>query len=336
MIVLIIIVMFVAVVVIGAQQAKRRRAPLLAQMDSLRMQMQTLQQQGSRLDEKTAARLQETQSAVTEKLSQANQLIGSASKERHYERIARLLEQTQTKVTNAQASVQRAQERFEAREGRRMEAETRRAQRSSFAGQGATPGRRGGSFGPPPTVTNAQTDWNTIPANERGVSFFSGRPALLRELTPVTVPIGGRPQKVLVDARDYALLQSGQTPPVRVFTQNGRSVPWYAHSSYDPYRDYYMSGYDDDWLAGRLAFDLIDSLYWDFHAPVYDGYPGGGYVFTPDAEAYQDYASAQAAGSVDYNAYDGGPAFPTDFAGGDSADFAAAGMMPGGIGLDQS
>lgn len=317
------------------RQLMQKRQGYVAQMDALATQMHGLYAQSRALDPGTIGRVDEAQAAVDAKLNQARSLLSAATKDRHFERIQRILAQVQAKLGNVQAGVGRAQARVDARVQRQTEAEQRRmgarqGRQEAAQMQKATQRVGRGSFAPPAQVTNAQTDWNTMPTNERGVCFFCSRPCLLRELTPVTVPIGGQAQRVLACPQDLTAIRAGNLPPIRAFDMNGQRVPWYAYGRYNPYRDYYIDHFDEDIYLNRYALDIIAPMYWNFDAPyAYDNGPA--YVFSPQAEPYQDYMSANAAGSIDPNQNVGGMDFSNNQDGGGGVDFGDMGAGVGGI-----
>lgn len=285
-------------IIAGNRQTSKRRAEVQGQIESLRAQMQAFRDQSQRLDPKTSERVGIAQTAVEEKLRQASGLLGNAVKENHFARIQRILTQVQAKLGNVQSSIGRAQTRAEERQQRQGEAEQRRA--GSFGQKGAAAmniNARTGSFAPPEQTTGATTNWNVIAPAERGVCFFCSRPCLLRELTPVTVPIAGTARRVLACPQDFATVRAGTIPPIRAFAMNGQQVPWFAYNRYNPYNDYYPGGYGTNFYLDTYPIMVFDAGYWNFDGPY--GYEGGQpYVFTPDAEPYRDYYNAEAAGAA--------------------------------------
>ena len=289
----------VALVMASNRQTQQRRAPLQAQIDSQRTQMQAFVTQAQRLDPKTAERVVEAQKSVEEKLRQAEGLLRAAAKEQHFVRIQKILTLVDTKLSNVQSSVGRAQTRADERAGRQAQ-----KQEQAMASHGGSFGQRAAqtvptrsSFGPPVQVTNQATAWRTIPPAERGVCFFCSRPCLLRELTPVTVPIMGQARRVLACPQDYATVQAGTLPNIRAFNVNGQPVPWYAYNRYNPYDDYYPGGYATNIYVDMYPYNAFDMGYWNFDGPyAYDN--GQAYNFTPDTPDYQDYSAAAAAGEV--------------------------------------
>jgi hypothetical protein len=292
------VVLFIAIV--SNRQLKQKRAAMQAQIDELRGQMQAFADKSCSLDEKTQERVGVARASVEAKLHQASGLLKAATKDRHFDRIGRILALVETKLSNVQDSLGRAQTRADERAQRQAEnaqrREAERAQRTGSYGQKAAPGSgRRGSFAPPAQVTGASTPWNTIPPRERGACFFCSRPCLLRELTPVIVPIGGINRRVLACPADFARAQSGAMPPIRSFVQNGRHVPWYAYHPYNPYTAYYGDGID--FYIDLFPYDVFEPGFLDFDSPY--GYDDGQpYIFSPDTEAYQDYASGLAAGEA--------------------------------------
>ena len=287
---------------VSIRQTNQQRAGIQSQIDSMRGQMQGFVAQSRSLDAKTQERIGQAQASVEEKLAQASALLKVAAKERHFQRIGRILALVQTKLSNVHASMGRAQARADERVQKQAENAQRKAesmqQRTGSFGQRATAATsRTGSFAPPALVTGASTPWNTIPPRERGVCFFCSRPCLLRELTPVVVPIGGIARRVLACPTDFAAVQSGTLPPIRAFSLNGQPVPWFAYNRYNPYNDYYADGYGVNLYVDTFPYSVFDPGYWNFNGPY--GYDDGqAYNFSPDTEAYQDYASGLAAGEA--------------------------------------
>ncbi|HEY3328989.1 MAG TPA: tetratricopeptide repeat protein [Capsulimonadaceae bacterium] len=127
-------------------------------------------------------------------------------------------------------------------------------------------------------------DLANIPENERGVSFFSSRPAPIDKLVPVTINVGGVDRQVLATPAEAAEIRRGQLPAVRSFEVGGRQVPWYMYDAYDPYRDYY-SYQQNGWssavngaIAGFIGAQLLDSL---FSRPAYGGSWMSPYGYAP-------------------------------------------------------
>lgn len=152
-----------------------------------------------------------------------------------------------------------------------------------------------------------QQEIESIPPDERGVSFFSGRPAPVSELVPVTIVVQGQKRTVMATREEAAAIARGETPPVRSFDDGtGRYVPWYENQRYDPYRDYYGGwGYGPSALGTMVDLYLLTSLMgptiwggyggWGFGVPYggpvimhdyHGGYAGGGYV---DGGGYADH-----------------------------------------------
>lgn len=291
-------------IVMSMRQMEQRRAPIQAQVDSQRAQMQAFVAQCQKLDPKTVERVLEAQKSVEQKLTQATGLLRSAAKEQHFVRIQKILALVHTKLDNVQASLGRAQtradERAQSQAGRAMEKQERVARGGSFGQRAAQTVPRPNSFGPPVQVTNQTTSWRTIPPGERGVCFFCSRPCLLRELTPVTVPIMGQARRVLACPQDYATVQAGTLPNIRAFSVNGRPVPWYAYNRYNPYDDFYPGGYGTNFFIDMYPYNDFDTGYWNFDGPyAYDNDGNNqAYNFTPDAPDYQDYSAAAAAGEA--------------------------------------
>jgi len=169
-------------------------------------------------------------------------------------------------------------------------------------------------------VSDATTNWQEIPDQQKGVCFFCSKPCLLNELTPVTVNLNGSPQKVLACQNDLQTIQSGQTPQIRAFNVNGSYVPWYAYNGYDPYQNYYSQASNQSFLTDMIALSMIDNMYWNWRQPMgwgWGGFGGGGYCFYPDHGFYQDYSYGNAAGFSDWGSQNIGG---TDFLQGSSGD----------------
>lgn len=147
----------------------------------------------------------------------------------------------------------------------------------------------------PQPLPESEPEVQAIPADQRGVSFFSSQPAPLGTLVPVTITVGGQSRQVLATPEEADQLRRGQMPQVRAFNVNGRQTPWYEYDGYDPYRDYWRyqnagwGGFGNGVLAGYVGAELLDSLF----APSY-GYGGGyaPYAFATDMDYYRGYNDA--------------------------------------------
>lgn len=211
----------------------------------------------------------------------------------------------------------------------------------------------------PDPLPESQPEVQAIPADQRGVSFFSSQPAPLGKLVPVTITVGGQSRQVLATPAEADELRQGRMPPVRAFNVGGREVPWYEYDRYDPYRDYWRyqnagwGGFGGGALAGFVGAELLGSLF----APHY-GYGGGGYApyaFATDTDYYRGYHDAvqsdraagfgfgdnQWGGPQNYENYDnsgsagfmnsGGPGYDTqDYDNAGSAGFMTDGGWGGG------
>ena len=183
------------------------------------------------------------------------------------------LNRAQTLLDQAQADVQSA----------------RRAQDRATGGTSHIPGDD--ALRPPP-LPDSQPQVDAIPQKQRGVSFFSGRPAPLSSLVPVTITLGGQSRQVLVTPAEADELRQGRMPQVLAFQQGGQSLPWYAYDSYDPYRDYWRyensgwGGLGTGLVAGFVGAELLDGLL----TPSYGMGGYSPYPFATDMPAYQGYA----------------------------------------------
>jgi tetratricopeptide (TPR) repeat protein len=310
----------------NAQKMAARREPLERLKSDVINQMNFLDDQMALVDAATASRVREARIAAGTRLDEAAHLILKASTDRDLSRAQSLLDQAQAEIARGRSIIDRAQ-----------------------SGGGAPSGGRSApptGTGVPPVVTSPTTNWESVPKEERGVCFFCSRPSLLSELTPVTVNLDGKQQKVLACFDDLQTIKSGQMPQMRAFNVNGQYVPWYAANNYNPYTDYYSRGYNNRSLMSDLiTMSVIDSMFWGWHRPMGWGWGGGygwgggnTYVFYPDHEYYHDYYGGQASS---YGDFDRGPsdAGGTDFiqsTGGDyssGSDYNSGGTNFGG---DQS
>ena len=116
-----------------------------------------------------------------------------------------------------------------------------------------------------------------IPPDERGVSFFSGRPARTGDLVPVTIVIDGQKRQVLATREEAEAIRRGETPNIRAFEQDGRYVPWYENRNYDPYRDYY-GGWGMGGFGSLVNLYLLTSL---FGGGMFGGFGFGGLGYGP-------------------------------------------------------
>ncbi len=194
---------------------------------------------------------------------------------------------------------------------------------------GAPQGARGrGSFLP-----NNQPQVDAVPQDQRGVSFFSGRPAPLGALVPVTVTVGGQSRQVLATPDEAEELRQGRMPQVLAFQTGGRSLPWYAYDGYDPYRDYWRyenagwSGYGSGIVAGFVGAELLDGML----MPAYGMGGYSPYAYAADMPGYENYANQY--GNQGYGGgYDGGGYVDPGY-GGQTADpgYADAGANNSGF-----
>ena len=161
----------------------------------------------------------------------------------------------------------------------------------------------------PQPLPESQPAVEAIPPRQRGVSFFSGRPAPLSSLVPVTLTVNNQSRQVLVTPDEADELRRGRMPQVLAFQQGGQYTPWYEYNGYDPYRDYWRyenagwGGYGSGVVAGFVAAEVLDSLL----MPPF-GMPGYmPYAYATDMPVYQGYADPNY-GSGDF----GGSFAPSD------------------------
>ena len=150
----------------------------------------------------------------------------------------------------------------------------------------------------PKPLPETQREVNAVPTNQRGVSFFSSRPAPIGSLVPVTVTINGQSKQVLATPEEADELRRGRMPQVRTFDVQGQRVPWYAYNQYDPYNDYWRyqnsgwGGFGGGVVAGLVGAELMGDLF----SPRYYGGFGGGYspyAFSTDNDYYRGYYDAE-------------------------------------------
>lgn len=120
-----------------------------------------------------------------------------------------------------------------------------------------------------------QQEVESIPQNERGVSFFSGQPMPKSALVPVTMVIDGQKRTVMATREEAAQIMRGETPAVRAFDDGrGNYVPWYEHRGYDPYRSYYGGWGMGDGLGTFVNLMLLSHMF--SGGGIFGGYGGWG------------------------------------------------------------
>ena len=153
-----------------------------------------------------------------------------------------------------------------------------------------------------------QAEIGQIPQNERGVSFFSGRPLPASELVPVTVVVQGQKRTVMASREEADSIMRGQTPQVRAFPgENGQYVPWYEQRNYDPYRDYYGGWGYNSGVGTMVDLYLLSSLMGGGMFGGYGPWGWGGYgwgmsqppVFVDNTYYRPDYAPVGGGGGYD-------------------------------------
>ncbi|GAB4455258.1 MAG: hypothetical protein OHK0029_11080 [Armatimonadaceae bacterium] len=167
----------------------------------------------------------------------------------------------------------------------------------------------------------AQKELEALPAEERGVSFFSGRPMPASTLVPVTAVIAGHKRTVMATPEEAEMIRNGEMPPIRSFKdpETGRYIPWYENRRYDPYRDYYS--YNDNLLAASVMLNMLTltsmmgpGIYSNYGPWGWHGYgwgmpvPVGGYYAFDQQPASYGYDSAPV--------YQSEPAYEPEHAGG--------------------
>ncbi len=272
--------------------ALARREKLSKQREQVVNQFNFISNQLETTEGPQVAIARQSRAAAGTKLDEASQLLVKASSEYDFQRVQTLLDQAEADLISA---------------------------RRALGGDSApTAGVATGATAP---ASNATTDWDKVPTEQRGVCFFCSKPALLNELTPVNVNLGGEERKVLACADDLNTVKSGQMPNIRAFNVNGQMVPWYANNQYNPYNNYYSSGFDSgSFLGDMVSMYMINQMFWGWNQPGWGW--GNNYAFYPEHSFYQDYSSGVAGGFADF----GSPADTageTDFFQGASGDTGA-------------
>jgi tetratricopeptide (TPR) repeat protein len=279
-----------------AKQALKSR--LERQKADVVQSLNTLDDLASTADPSVAARVRDVRLSAGNKLDQAAKILASNSPLMEMRRAETLLDQAQSEIS--------------------------RARSLAISGPSAAGGSRSSSAPPvyPEKRTSSnQTDWSAVADTEKGVCFFCSRPTYLDELTPVTVNLDGRSQKVLACADDFATVKSGRVPNIRAFNQGGRYVPWYAYDGYDPYRDYYGRYGLADFATDMIVLSAINNMYWGWHHPVGWGWGHGcNYAFYHDHPYYHDYYVHHSAGYGDFDRDSSTDAGGTDFLQGSDGD----------------
>jgi tetratricopeptide (TPR) repeat protein len=200
---------------------------------------------------------------------------------------------------------------------------------------------------PIPLPTNQQQT-ASVPQDQRGVSFFSSRPAPVSQLVPVTIMVNGSPRQVMATPDEAAQIQQGQMPPVRSFNVGGQSIPWYAYQDYDPYQNYWTyqnngwRGIAGGAVAGFVGAELINSL---FNHPSYGGGWNSPYGYGPGWDSWggwnsygNQYDSGYLAGEQAQQAHDNAfnDPYSQPLAGNPGYDQSDYGGGGGNVGNDQS
>lgn len=252
---LVVVLVVIAVVVWGNMQKRARLAQMRGPIENLRQNVlanieyidgyaDVLPKNNADSDQVRAFR-----QAAAAKYEQADKVITRATEVNDLNRAQALLDRANADADQARRYLDRA-----------------------TGGTGKIPGDD--AVRPVPLPAN-QGQVQSVPDDQRGVSFFSSRPAPVSQLVPVTIMVNGQPQQVMATPDEAAQIQQGQMPPVRSFNVGGQSVPWYAYQQYDPYRDYW-SYQNNGWrgiaggaIAGFLGAELLGSL---FNRPSYGGW----------------------------------------------------------------
>ncbi len=159
----------------------------------------------------------------------------------------------------------------------------------------------------PAPLPETQQEVNAVPEGQRGVSFFSSRPAPLGSLVPVTVTINGQSKQVLATPEEADELRRGRMPQVRTFDVQGQRVPWYAYNQYDPYNDYWRyqnhgwGGFGGGVVAGLVGAELLGDLF----SPRYYGGGYSPYAFSTDNDYYRGYSDAEQSQQAYGSGFDG-------------------------------
>jgi len=252
-----------------------------------------------------SARVMALRQSASEKYDQAEKIMDNATADTDMARAQQLF-------TNARADCDNARKALD-------------------AALGGTANIPGDDAMRPKPLPETQAQVQAVPADQRGASFFSSRPAPLGSLVPVSVTIDGQTKQVLATPEEAAELRAGRMPAVRAFNVNGQQVPWYAYNQYDPYNDYWRyqnagwGGFGGGVVADLIAMDLMSHAF----APNYYGYGWGGGAFSTDNDYYRGYYDAERSNQAYGSSFgDNSANYAPDNAGG------ASFLQSGGPGYD--
>ncbi len=202
--------------------------------------------------------------AAAAKLDQASKIMVRSTELSDLNRAQYLLDQAQTDVQNGRRYLDRA-----------------------TGGTGNIPGD---SAVRPVPLPATQQQVQSVAPEQRGVSFFSSRPAPIGGLVPVTLTVDGQSKTVMATPEEADMVRRGQIPAIRSFNVGGQPIPWYAYQSYDPYNDYWTyqnngwRGVAGGAIAGFIGAELLNDIF----APR--PYWGGGwyspYAYGPGWDSY--------------------------------------------------
>jgi tetratricopeptide (TPR) repeat protein len=280
--VFLVVVAIILIVLWSANQKKKAqiaamRGPLLAQAQKVLQNIEYLDNYTDVLPKNNADsdQVRAFRQAAAAKYEQANKILNRATEPTDLQRADSIIEKALMDTGNARRFLDKA--------------------------TGGTANIPGDDAIRAQLLPESPEDAAQVPSDARGVSFFSSRPAPIGSLVPVTIEVAGKPRQVLATAEEAAQIRRGQQLSVRSFTVGNQQVPWWACSSYDPYRDYYAynnSGWSNV-AAGFIAAELLDSVF----AQPGGYYGGGGYSPYAFAPGYDSWNGWDTWGGWDNNAY---------------------------------
>ena len=130
------LMLFIVAIYFSFKRIAALRQVLNARIESLSQEQSRLLRRLDGVDEKTTERTKADYETVSQKFADAIR-IAARGRDQDFARAGRVLDNTQTKLENAHARLDRFNERIEAKLTRQAEAEQRRAERSTLANTGA-------------------------------------------------------------------------------------------------------------------------------------------------------------------------------------------------------
>lgn len=147
------------------------------------------------------------------------------------------------------------------RAGQLFEAAAREAELGKPHIEAATGGTKV-AFTIPPKVTDTTPTATPSPLFQpfEGVCFFCSRPGQ-NDLTQVVVNVNGQRRSVLACPADRAEMERGFEPQMRGQVSQGRFVPWYMTSGYNPHTMYGSGGFVWDLMTLSLISHMFNPFW---------------------------------------------------------------------------